>query len=359
MPYLSKIVQKTLENLKSNDVVATPYEYEKEFNKIAKVINYSNKDTIKLNNLVSAFFKNDTKSAKSINSFEDIIPYILKNNKDAIIKTNNDVKHKTNQLTSMMNSYSDNVTKSLIFNKNGQTVIKKINEELKQVDTNSSDNLAVVHSKIENIAKSIETQIEKTNKNLKNNEDEISLLRKQVEQLEEKLHTTKEENKIDYLTGAYTRKAYDNYVKSVEEKYRRTGEDYALIFFDLDHFKNVNDVYGHDAGDVVLSTFSKILLKATRDSDVIARYGGEEFIGLVYFKEQAELEDYVKRIKNIVTSNKFIYKDEKISITFSSGVTIRSKNKSYDNTILLADELLYKAKETGRNKSIFQDGTEV
>ncbi len=120
--------------------------------------------------------------------------------------------------------------------------------------------------------------------------------------------------------------------------------------------KKINDTYGHEAGDVILKTFAKILEKQTREYDAICRYGGEEFVVIVHFKLKRELLGYLKRVKTIVTENKFVYKDERIHITFSAGVATRSRYKHYDDAIKKADELLYEAKNSGRNKIVLDDG---
>ena len=153
-----------------------------------------------------------------------------------------------------------------------------------------------------------------------------------------------------------TRRAYDRYSKKIDDNYNRNKVDYAVIFFDIDHFKKVNDTYGHDAGDVILSTFAKVLDKSTRDLDIVGRYGGEEFISLLHFNDVKEIETYISRVKSIVTEHKFKYDNLKIQITFSAGVTLRSENNSYSDAIKKADELLYQAKQTGRNKIVFKSG---
>ena len=91
--------------------------------------------------------------------------------------------------------------------------------------------------------------------------------------------------------------------------------------------------------------------------DTVGRYGGEEFVALVSYTDQAELSHYLKRIKSIVTTNDFLYNQDKIRITFSAGVTLRGNHSSYDNAIKKADELLYEAKNQGRNQIRFEDGT--
>ena len=145
----------------------------------------------------------------------------------------------------------------------------------------------------------------------------------------------------------------------VESSYSRLKTQYAIIFFDIDHFKKVNDTYGHECGDVVLSTFAKILDKSTREIDLVGRYGGEEFIAVVHFNLDRELLQFLKRVKTIVTENSFIYQDKKLKITFSAGVTIRDKYPTYDIALQKADALLYKAKESGRNKILLDNGIEI
>ncbi|MGD9555141.1 MAG: diguanylate cyclase, partial [Arcobacteraceae bacterium] len=89
---------------------------------------------------------------------------------------------------------------------------------------------------------------------------------------------------------------------------------------------------------------------------VICRYGGEEFVAIVHFKLKRELLGYLKRLKTIVAENKFVYEDKRIQITFSAGVSVRSQYKTYEEAIKKADELLYEAKNNGRNKIILDDG---
>jgi diguanylate cyclase (GGDEF)-like protein len=89
---------------------------------------------------------------------------------------------------------------------------------------------------------------------------------------------------------------------------------------------------------------------------VICRYGGEEFVAIVHFKLKRELLGYLKRVKTIVGENKFVYGDARIQITFSAGVSIRNNYKTYQEAVKKADELLYDAKNSGRNKIILDDG---
>ena len=223
----------------------------------------------------------------------------------------------------------------------------------------TKEELNTLQTKLVRAAASIENEMSNVTKSLEYGHKEVSTLEQKVKELEKELTKTKKESSIDYLTGLYTRRAYDNEVQRVEAEYARDGQDYALVFFDLDHFKDVNDTYGHDCGDVVLKTFAQILLKLTRKSDIIGRYGGEEFIAIIKYTSKSELVQYLTRIKKIVTTNKFKYKNLKLDITFSAGVNLRSKHSNYEDTIQQTDTLLYQAKNEGRNRIIFTSGTVI
>ena len=163
----------------------------------------------------------------------------------------------------------------------------------------------------------------------------------------------------DTLTKLPNRRSLDDKMSFIMSKSERSQKYCALVFLDLDNFKPLNDTYGHECGDVVLSTFGKILNKSVREHDIVGRYGGEEFVAIIHFNLNRELLQFLKRIKTIVTENSFLYKEKKIKVTFSAGVAIRSSFDTYENTLQKADMLLYQAKENGRNKIILENGMEI
>ena len=262
------------------------------------------------------------------------------------------------RLISLMNKYLGDAIDS---NKSGSTNVSNIKDEIQSIDlsTSTKEELDKLQTKLVQAAMSIEHEMTSVNENLKSGKNEVLELEKKVKNLEKELKETKFQSSKDFLTGALNRKAFSDEIKRFENWFKRDGKNFAIVFFDIDHFKNVNDTYGHDCGDVILKTFSTLLLKLTRDTDMICRYGGEEFIAAVKYNDKSELNKYVLRIKNVITTNKFIYKEHKIKITFSAGVQIRSINNNVDETTTNADKLLYEAKESGRNKIIFWDGTNL
>lgn len=261
------------------------------------------------------------------------------------------------RLISLMNKYlGDAITSS----DNGSNNVTDIKNEIQSMNLTNSTKMELnkLQSKLVEAAINIENEMSNVSKNLQEGKNEVSILEKRIKELEGELQETKLQNTKDFLTGTLTRRAYDNEIRKFENEYSRENKDYAIIFFDIDHFKIVNDTHGHDCGDVVLKTFAALLLKLTRDIDIVGRYGGEEFVVALHYKTKDELTKYTQRIKSVITKNKFIYKDLKLQITFSAGVQIRSNNESLDETVKNADKLLYQAKHTGRNKIVFWDGYE-
>jgi len=256
------------------------------------------------------------------------------------------------RLVSLMNKYLGDAIQS---NNDGSSNVKSIKNEIELICPikSTKEDLGRLQNKLVQAAITIESEMSTVNKNLESGKNEVFLLEKKIQNLEEELKQSLENNMKDYLTKTLNRKSLEDELLKIENKFKRENKDYAVIFFDLDHFKDVNDVYGHEAGDIILKTFASLLLKLTRDTDTICRYGGEEFVAIIEYNNYEDLYKYIERIKNVVTRNKFKYKESKIVVTFSAGVEIRSNCKNTNDTMLNADRLLYDAKNSGRNKVIF------
>jgi len=124
--------------------------------------------------------------------------------------------------------------------------------------------------------------------------------------------------------------------------------------FDLDLFKLVNDNYGHDAGDAVLSAFARILKKESRTVDVNGRFGGEEFMALLSETDTKGGVMFAEKVRKHVENTNFMYKGKRIDVTVSCGVSERVKHPSLKGTIKSADEYLYEAKQSGRNRVAYK-----
>lgn len=161
-----------------------------------------------------------------------------------------------------------------------------------------------------------------------------------------------EESSTDFLTGLNNVRQFDTSWNSLLNNAKDKGEKLSLLIIDIDHFKKVNDTFGHSAGDTILMELGKVLRNATRSFDVVSRNGGEEFsIILPDCPEQRALE-IAERVRREVEQHEFrIDTNEVVPITVSIGVTTYPDTVSDTNQIVeAADACLYKAKRTGRNK---------
>jgi len=219
-------------------------------------------------------------------------------------------------------------------------------------DINTKDDYEVVKNKLIAITLDLDKEIRKFSDELKKEDKEISILRKRVEILESQLKEAKKEAKTDNLTNMLNKKALNDELKKQEEFFRRFKRTYSVVFFDIDHFKNVNDTYGHEAGDVILKSVGLILNRYSRDIDIVGRFGGEEFIIIAPETDKKGAYIFAEKIRKIIEKTKFMYKKTRIKVTISAGVAERIETNSMQEIIELADRRLYKAKNGGRNRVV-------
>lgn len=285
---------------------------------------------------------------------EDFINQRFERDKKVVIEKTSDIS----KLVLLMEDYLNEAISS---NGSGSKNVLNIKEKIESINIqeNGLEALSKLQNELVSAAASIEKEMNSVTNKLQTGKTKVQELEEKVKTLEDELTRTKSESMKDHLTGLLTRRAFSEEVKKVESAYERIKTQYAVVFFDLDFFKKLNDTYGHECGDVVLSTFGKILNKSVRDHDIVGRYGGEEFVAIIHFNLNRELLQFLKRIKTIVSENSFLYKDKKIKVTFSAGVAIRNNYETYENTLQKADMLLYQAKENGRNKIVLENGMEI
>lgn len=149
----------------------------------------------------------------------------------------------------------------------------------------------------------------------------------------------------DPLTGLYNRRYIEETLINAQKIYNRHQEPFSLVLIDIDFFKNINDTYGHQIGDIVLKEFSRILLQNTRESDKVGRWGGEEFMIYMPKSTLEHAQNLAENIRKKIDEHKI---NEIKHLTASLGVA--QYQKSLDITIKNADEALYRAKELGRNQ---------
>lgn len=228
--------------------------------------------------------------------------------------------------------------------------IQKIKKELNSYELGEVADFKLAHKKLFTIAVALEENTKTLSHDLKKHNSDVRMMSEKIVQLEEQLRKTKEELKEDFLTKLYNKRALDEFLTQKEAAYERYGHNYSVVMFDLDFFKQVNDTYGHEAGDAVLMAFARILKKECRSVDIVGRYGGEEFMAILSETDTAGGVTFAQKVREHVQKARFMYKGERINVTVSCGVSERAKHISMKSVVHSADEYLYVAKKNGRNQ---------
>lgn len=176
----------------------------------------------------------------------------------------------------------------------------------------------------------------------------IKLLNKE---LEENNKILEEITVRDALTNLYNRRNLTDRVNADIEKIEE-GESLFLLVIDLDHFKKINDTYGHQVGDEVIVKFAEALRNSVREGDVLSRIGGEEFIAVLYGIDKNVAMEIAERIRKNVSEMTF---SQELHVTTSIGVVPVRSGDNYDLVFSRADACMYQAKEQGRNRVVFGD----
>lgn len=166
------------------------------------------------------------------------------------------------------------------------------------------------------------------------------------------------EANTDKHTGCFNKAYFNNRITLEVNKCKVTGEPLSLVIFDLDHFKKLNDGYGHDAGDYVLKEMAAVIrANGIRELDVFARYGGEEFVILLPKTNLKQSFEIAERLRKLIENKEFIYDGKRLPVTASIGVAdYRQGVTTGTDLFKRADEAVYKAKEGGRNQVHFYRG---
>ena len=152
----------------------------------------------------------------------------------------------------------------------------------------------------------------------------------------------------DMLTSVYNRMMFEHLLEAEILKTNRYAGTFSIIFLDVDHFKQVNDQFGHQVGDMVLSDLSHLIKKVNRLSDITARYGGEEFIILSIASNISDTVKHAERLRRAIEMHSF---DTVNKITCSFGIAeFKKEIDSKESLLKRADDALYEAKQNGRNR---------
>ncbi len=188
-------------------------------------------------------------------------------------------------------------------------------------------------------------KISKLNNELSSITRELSKKNMKLEKANQRI---KELSRRDPLTGLYNRRAFMEYFEKQLAQFRRHSHLLSLIITDIDDFKEINDSYGHSAGDDVLEELGQLLAQETRQEDMAARVGGEEFAILLVKTDKENASKYAERVRQKLKNLKF--KSIPESITLSFGIAEARTEDDLDGIYKRSDKALYKAKEAGKDR---------
>jgi len=175
-------------------------------------------------------------------------------------------------------------------------------------------------------------------------------LRQMTASLSARSQTLEHAALTDGLTGMHNRRYFDDALREYLQEFERIDRPIGLMILDLDHFKQVNDTYGHDIGDEVLRTVAACLKDMTRYHDIVARLGGEEFAIVAPNMELEVLSRFAERIRKAVASQVIATGNVRLTVTASVGLAIWDRRETMEDLYRRADARLYQAKRQGRNR---------
>ena len=238
---------------------------------------------------------------------------------------------------------------------NGLEVLIKIREEY------SADKLPVImvssFDDVESISKCIQLGAsdylpKPVNSTILTQKVASTLERKSLREREEQLLSELHRQAItDEMPGVPNRRyVFEQLERSVDDIEKNSKEHFATAIFDIDHFKNVNDTYGHAAGDEIIKKVCNLATSIIKSPNIFGRIGGEEFLAVIFNDSENHLQQICEKIRTSVEKEETLFDNQKISVTLSGGVCFSNESSSVSDLVNKADERLYLAKKNGRNK---------
>nr|WP_239031191.1 GGDEF domain-containing protein [Pseudoalteromonas sp. MMG024] len=185
--------------------------------------------------------------------------------------------------------------------------------------------------------------------------ERVNKLEKETEQYQERLAEQRFKSLQDSLTQLPNRAAFDERFALEYNTFKRDHHDLCIVVADIDHFKAINDNYGHSAGDKTLQVVARALKKAIRVTDFIARFGGEEFVLIMPHSKLEQISVPLEKLRRSVKAIPFKFKQKAVTITISFGATQLKEGDSMQEAFDRADEALYQAKNSGRDRIVLKN----
>jgi len=225
-------------------------------------------------------------------------------------------------------------------------------EDINQLKTAIARNIDLIREGVDDFVGRANTRHEAIEIRNKNLSTKMKQMEKETALLQKKLIENREKLLYDSLTGVHSRLAYDEYLEQELARWKRYGSSFSYVVLDIDNFKNINDKYGHSAGDKTLQIIAKMMLQKIRKSDFVFRIGGEEFVLLLTNTNVSQAEVLVEKLRKAVNDRVFHFNQKQVSLSMSAGITETRDEDDVESIFERADGALYRAKNSGRNCQI-------
>jgi diguanylate cyclase (GGDEF)-like protein len=286
---------------------------------------------------------------------------------DAFNVEQNRFKGFLQQLTNQLHDFDIYLKASTVTRKNASKESRKlengIQDSLKQIQghldssTTVEELSAKVSENLKMIGDSLREYRQKEQQREKEFEQQVTTLQARLSESEQNAEEIKnllsfQKYKInhDSLTGLPNRESYDEHIMDSFQRWKMHSRVISLAVCDIDHFKYINDNFGHLAGDKVLKKVAMILRSSIRGLDFISRIGGEEFVFIFEDTSSKQAYGILEKLRKLIEDCQFCYRDKKVDVTVSFGLTTVEEQDDIESLFMRADKAMYKAKNAGRNR---------
>jgi diguanylate cyclase len=224
--------------------------------------------------------------------------------------------------------------------------------DINQLKSAISDNLLSIKTGLTEFVEHDSMRYEKAESRNQKLQQQIQYMEQESNQLKKKLSENRKKLMFDTLTGVRNRLSYDEILEQELSRYARYQETFSYALLDIDHFKRINDEYGHNAGDKALQIVAQMMSRNIRKTDFLFRIGGEEFVLILPKTVLASAAPLVEKIRKAVGETNFHFKQQKVNISLSAGLSCMRSNDTAETIYERADKALYQAKNTGRDRMV-------
>lgn len=251
-----------------------------------------------------------------------------------------EMKKRLAAIQNSMDGYSRTLQSHSASAKNDAAGIREINKGL---DAENPGSVKEYAARLADFGEKLVRRLDDQVQEVEERQEDVAALQEEIAQLKAQLEEAKEEARTDFLTGTLTRRGLQERIKELEEKVP-AGKDYAALFFDIDRFGSLSQEYGQKAGDVVLATIGKFLLKSAKDGWAVCRYGQDEFVVIVPGNDEAAARKYGEQIRDRVGRSKFLYRGKRIPVSLGFGAAMRLAAPNPTKMLEMADQNMREAR---------------